>query len=120
MTTLLLAGCSNRIAEYSVVSTRNIDMKNENYLEGQRVVASDSSPVLLYPVGLPSIQEATNRAIDSDQCAVGLTNVTIDKEQFFFVFGYNAYHVEGNLLIDTRAEGCEFWPKSSHSVSVKK
>lgn len=81
-TTLITTGCAQRIADLTLASTKNINLNAGNFAEGNRVIGEDSKPIILFPLGIPSIKEATDRAIEQDRCAVGLTDVSADSEFF--------------------------------------
>ena len=108
-TALVTSGCAQRVVDFTIGSTKNINFTDGQFTEGKRVEANDTKVVVLIPLGTPSLKEATDRAIEKDKCAVGLTNVTADSEIFSFLFGYIRYNVEGNLLIDRSLPGCESW-----------
>lgn len=110
--TILLGGCSQRIADFTLASTKNVDLNTGNFVKGPRVTGSDAKPIIIIPLGVPNIKEASDKAIEQDRCAVGLTDVTADSEFFSFVFGFIKYRVEGDLLIDKSQAGCENWPKN--------
>ncbi|GLZ86915.1 hypothetical protein Pres01_29660 [Metapseudomonas resinovorans] len=104
--TLTLTGCSIRIADLTVASTKNFNM-NSNALEtGRRVEGKDQVAVVLFPLGQPNMKEAIDRAVEKERCAVGLSNVVINQEAFAFLVGYVAVSVEGNLILDRALPGC--------------
>ncbi len=54
---LLLSGCTVRVADLTVASTKNYNLNSSKFLKGKRVMAEDSYPVILlscYPVILLS------------------------------------------------------------------
>ncbi|MCY1271079.1 hypothetical protein D9M68_317210 [compost metagenome] len=101
-----LNGCTMRIADLTVASSKNVNLNSGALTEGRRVTGSDSVPVILFPLGFPNMEEAIDRAIEKDKCAVGLSDVVIGQEAFAFIVGYQAINVEGNLLIDAAKPGC--------------
>ncbi|CEO39373.1 hypothetical protein [Photobacterium kishitanii] len=107
--TLLLTGCAQRIADFTLASTKNVNLNNGHFVEGPRVVGEDTKAIFIVPLGVPSIKEASDNAIEQDRCAVGLTDVAADSEFFSFLVGYVKYKIEGNLLIDKSKPGCESW-----------
>ncbi|EOX4193164.1 hypothetical protein ACPF37_003468 [Vibrio cholerae] len=108
--TVLLSGCAQRIADFTLASTKNVELNNGKFVTGDRVSGEDTKAIVIVPLGVPSIKEAADNAIEHDQCAVALTDVTADSEFFSFLFGYIKYEVEGNLVIDKSKKGCENWP----------
>ena len=103
---LTLSGCSTRIADLTVASSKNINLNSTGLVTGERVKDDDTVAIILFPLGTPEIKEAVDNAIEQNKCAVGLTNVVIDQTFFSFFVGFIAYEVEGNLIIDREKEGC--------------
>tara|TARA_B100000700_G_scaffold170971_1_gene188774 strand:- start:394 stop:753 length:360 start_codon:yes stop_codon:yes gene_type:complete len=106
LATLAMTGCAQRIADFTLASTKNVDLNNGQFAKGERVEGIDTKYVVLVPLGVPSVKEAADRAIETNPCAVALTDVTADSEAFAFLFGYVQYKVEGDLVIDTSRNGC--------------
>ncbi len=104
---LSLTGCSQRVADLTVASTKNFNLNSGQLIKGQRVNGEDTKAIILFPVGIPSVKEAADKAIEKDNCAVGLTDVAVDQEFFAFIFGYAKIKVEGDLIIDKSRPGCE-------------
>lgn len=104
---LLSSGCAQRIADFTIASTKNIDINNGEFVKGKRVIGEDTKAIVIFPLGIPSVKEAADVAIEKDKCAVGLTDVTVDSEFFSFLFGYIKYRVQGDLIIDKSRAGCE-------------
>jgi hypothetical protein len=102
-----LSGCATRIADLTVGSTHNINLNSSQMAVGQTVEGSDMVPVVLFPFGIPNIESAIDEAINQDQCAVGLTNIVIERLDQSFLVGRYGYRVKGNLLYDTNKIGCE-------------
>jgi len=107
LATLLSTGCAQRVADFTLASTKNVDLNNGDFVKGKRVTGEDSKVIVIFPLGIPSIKEAADEAIEQDTCAVALTDVTADSEFFSFFFGYIKYTVEGDLVIDKSRPGCE-------------
>lgn len=103
---VLLAGCSWHIADMSVVSTRHSVQDMHELVKGQRVTGETYSPYVLVPLGMPNIKDALDEAIQSDRCAVGLSDVTVREQYYALLVGVVGYEVEGNLLIDASKPGC--------------
>ncbi|MDH4564096.1 hypothetical protein E8F06_24085 [Pseudomonas sp. BN411] len=101
-----MTGCTNRIADLTVASTKNFNMNSTALETGRRVEGTDTIAVVLLPLGEPNIKEAIDRAVEKERCAVGLSNVVIDQEFFIFLVGYVKLNVEGNLILDRALPGC--------------
>ena len=109
VSSLLLTGCAQRVADFTLASTKNVNLNNGDFIEGPRVIGEDLKVIVIVPLGIPSVKEAADQAIEQDRCAVALTDVTADSEFFSFLVGYVKYKIEGNLLIDKSKLGCENW-----------
>lgn len=101
-----ISGCTTRVADLTVASSKNINLHSTALSTGKRVEGSDSVGVVLFPLGQPNVKTAIDRAVEKDRCAVGLSDVVIDQEFFAFIFGYVKYNVKGNLIIDNEQPGC--------------
>lgn len=104
---LLLSGCTVRVADLTVASTKNYNLNGGKFYKGERVTAEDTYPVILFPTGIPNVKTATDRAIEKDRCAVGLSDVVVTQLNHAFIFGKIGIRVEGNLIIDRSLAGCE-------------
>ena len=103
----IVTGCSTRIADLTVASTKNIDLNHTDLVKGDRVEGADTMPIIFVPIGNINIKEAIDEAIENDRCAVGLSDVVVEQAGFvFLVFGYTQYTVEGNLIVDPSLNGC--------------
>lgn len=103
----LLTGCSVRIADLTVASTKNYNINGEQFVKGKRVKGEDKAPVVLFPLGIPNLKTAIDRAIEQDRCAVGLSDLVLTNLNHSFIFGTFGYRAEGNLIIDRSISGCE-------------
>jgi len=112
---LTLSGCSSRIADLTVASSKNVNLNSSGLVTGARIKDDDTVPIILFPLGKPEIKEAVDNAIEQNKCAVGLTNVVIDQTFFSFIVGFIAYEVEGNLIIDREKEGCADYHTNSET-----
>jgi len=103
---LLLSGCTVRVADLTVASTKNYNLNSTAFTKGKRVTAEDKHAVILFPTGIPNVKTAIDRAIEQDRCAVGLTDMVVTQLNHAFIFGEIGVRVEGNLLLDKSLEGC--------------
>lgn len=104
---MLLSGCSVRVADLTVGSTKNYNINGNKFITGPRVTAEDSYPVIIFPTGIPNMKTAIDKAIENDKCAVGLSNLVITSLNHSFLFGKIGVRAEGNLIIDRSLPGCE-------------
>lgn len=107
---LAATGCSQRVADLTLASTKNVDINSGSFVKGERITGEDSKPIILFPLGVPQVKEAADKAIEKDKCVVALSDVVVDYNYFvFLIFGSNGYTVEGTQLADTSIKGCENW-----------
>ena len=87
--TFLLAGCSNRIGDFTIVSTKNVGFGQE-YNQMGSTEGSDS----IFLFGSPDMKTAVDNALENaGENARYLTNARIVQT---VVFGYNKITVEGD------------------------
>ncbi|KNC11335.1 hypothetical protein AC791_05225 [Klebsiella sp. RIT-PI-d] len=115
---IFISGCSFRIADLTVASTKNINLNADpsdsyklsnkpRFVKGSRVRGDDYVPVILFPLGLPDVEEAADKAIEKDSCAVALSDTVIRQNMYAVIVGAVGYSVEGDLVIDRMLPGCE-------------
>ena len=104
---LAASGCTVRVADMTVGSTKNYDINSGPFIKGPRVTGEDLAPVFLFPLGIPNVKTAMDNAIQSDKCAVGLTDVVISQLNHAFIIGQIGYRVEGDLIMDNHISGCD-------------
>lgn len=102
-----MTGCTTRVVDLTVASTKNYNINSNKFVMGKRVTGEDKKPVVIFPLGIPSVKDATDRAIQQDKCAVGLSDVAVYDLQHHFLFGSFGYRVEGTQIIDRGLPGCE-------------
>ena len=99
---LLLAGCSRRLVDFTVISSKNVPI-TENGIgfkkATSRVQGIDKKWSILFVPGIPDMKEAIDDAIEKYPGAVALTDgVIYSKAWSCFLFGQNKYVVEGTPL----------------------
>lgn len=99
---LALAGCAERMADLTVVSTRNVDLArlNPDELEIRRnVEATDMRGWILFvPLhGEPNIEEAIDEALEAGDGDVMLNAVVYRVEWSCLFFTYQAWVVKGDV-----------------------
>ncbi|WP_439238817.1 hypothetical protein [Lonepinella sp. BR2919] len=99
LATLLLTGCQTfRVGDFTVISTKNVNLTSGKLVAGsERVKGEDSSSGVAY------LKNAVDRAIQQDKCAVALSDAVLNVKQGFFTVSYIA---EGNLVYDRSIPGC--------------
>ena len=100
-----LVGCSTRVGDFTVASTKNIDWSraSEFIRHRERVDGKDERHiVVIIPTGNPSVKEAVDDALHKTPGSVALVDVVIKHDWFYipYIFGRFRYTVEGHPLID--------------------
>ncbi|ALB70778.1 hypothetical protein ACOZ06_000385 [Cronobacter muytjensii] len=104
---MLLSGCSARVADMTVASTKNYNLNSNKFVKGARITGEDSAPVVIFPLGVPNVKTAMDRAIEKNRCAVALSDVVVTQFNHSFLFGKFGFIIEGTEVIDRSQPGCE-------------
>ncbi|MEI7815866.1 MAG: hypothetical protein WCI45_01625 [Desulfuromonadales bacterium] len=99
-----LSGCVTRITDFTVISSKNVDLsRGADFVKGEvRVEGEDSKPIILFPIGIPNAKEALDQAIQGTPGYVALVDGVLEHEFFSFLVGYVKYRVKGTCLIDPK------------------
>lgn len=103
---VVVSGCTVRVADMTVGSTKNYNINAAKFVKGKRVTGEDTYPVILFPLGIPDVKTAMDNAIEQDKCAVALSDIVVSQLNDSFLVGSIGYRIEGNLVIDTTQPGC--------------
>lgn len=101
-----LQGCVTRVGDFTVASTKNIDIKSEAHRvdSSRRVHGKDTIHIISFiPTGMyPNMKEAMDNAIEKAPGAVALSDVTIKRGAWYipFVYGQDYFEVEGNPVYE--------------------
>ena len=107
ITSIAFTGCSIRMADMTVASTKNYNLNSNQFVKGQRVTGEDKVPVVLFPLGIPNFKTAIDKAIEKDRCTVALSDVVITQLNQAFIVGQIGYRVEGTQVIDRSQPECQ-------------
>lgn len=102
---ILASGCTSRITDFTVISTKNVDLSSPSLKRSaNRIEGVDTAYIVLFiPTGVPNLKEAIDRAIEKVPGCVALTDgVVYGKSWSVFVAGANSFVVEGSPLIDEK------------------
>jgi hypothetical protein len=102
MALLMLSSCSVRVADLTMVSTKNIDLSDTQLdaRKGQRQTGKDCRFNLLglIPFGLPNMEEAVDKALEKGKGNVMVDEVT-EYENYWVVLGFvSCINIEGTVL----------------------
>jgi hypothetical protein len=95
----LAGGCSTTLGDFTVLSSKNVDLSNFNTEAGEKnrqVVGEDmKSMVVFFPTGEPNMKEACDRALENGD-AYALTNARLRQKGWWFIYGEFGFEVAGN------------------------
>lgn len=112
----LLASCSQRLVDFTVISTKNVPLTDEApnlQKANSRVKGTDAKLTILFvPLGIPNMKDAIDKAIEKYPGAVALTDgVVYSKGWTALIVGQNKYVVEGTPLYPaTHASSSNYQP----------
>lgn len=95
---ILLSACVHRIGGYTLMSSKNVNLNSGQLAVTQERARGEHSA---YPYA--RFDEATDHAIQTNKCAVALSDVAVYVKQNFFTV---SAIVEGNLVVDRTLPGC--------------
>lgn len=108
MAVLAALGCSctQRLCDFTVASTKNMDLKHAaGYTTSYNVRSKgeDRKHIIFFiPTGIPNMKEAIDRAIEKNgpQC-VGLANATLEEKWWYIplIYGQVSYIIEGDPVM---------------------
>jgi hypothetical protein len=102
---LLGSACTTRVADLTLISTKNIDLGDVSIdvKKGQRFVGSDCA---VWPLGIPfkipTIETAVDRALEAGDGNLMVDQVTYQSQYTWIIASYVCIRAEGTVL-DTAA-----------------
>ena len=105
---IVFTSCVTRLGSFSVISTKNIDWSRaaEYKRDNRRVDGEDSLHIIIFiPTRMSvTLEEAVDKALEKVPGAVALVDAVLRSQSFYipYVYGKNAFIVEGNVLIDPK------------------
>jgi len=105
LTALIFNSCSHRVLDFTLISTKNVDLSKAAFFEKgkQRVNGEDKVHIIIFiPTGSVSIKEAVDKAIETTPGCVALLDGVIYTKFFWipYIYGQTSATVEGTPLID--------------------
>ncbi len=94
---LALSGCVQRIMDFTVISTKNVEIPGTR---GEKVEGEDiKSIVIVFPTGQPNIKAAVDNALEKGNGDVLIDGVISSKMWYIpYVFGQVGFVAEGTSL----------------------
>jgi hypothetical protein len=104
---LSLISCTRRFTDFTIISTKNIDLSNGASFERarNRVEGRDRIHIVLFiPTGVPNMKEAIDRAIESTPGCIALLDGVVYSKYWWipYIYGQSSFIVEGTPLIDPK------------------
>ena len=118
--TFFLIGCATRLVDFTIISTKNIDLaRGADFTRGaSRIEGVDKVSIIIFiPTGTPNIKEAIDRAIEKIPGAIALLDGVITVKSWYipYIYGESSYIVEGTPLIDSKLAAAKL--PSNHIIS---
>ena len=108
---LLFSGCSSRLVDFTIISTKNIDLSDTGYIrEKTRSLGEDAIHIIIFiPMGQASIKEAIDRTIESVPGGVAIVDGVVTSSMWYipYIYGKSKYVVEGTVLVDPQLVNAE-------------
>jgi hypothetical protein len=98
---LVFNGCSQRVIDFTIISSKQMNMKIDDSGKGTRVEGKDGAYWLItIPLGVPNLKEAVDRAIESAGPGYDalIDGVVYSEFWWAIVTGYSGYRVEGTPI----------------------
>lgn len=115
---LSVVGCATRITDFTLLSTKNIDLaKASNFKRASnRAVGEDKVFILIFiPFGQPHVKDAVDNALKDVPGAIALVDGVVRTKGWWFIFGESGIVVEGTPLIDPSLASADL--PSNHMIS---
>lgn len=101
----ILSGCVTRLADFTLISTKNIDLtRGASFKRAQSRVTGEDSVciIIIIPTGVPNMKTAIDKAIESVPGAIALLDGVLSQKVWYipYIFGKSSFVVEGTPLID--------------------
>jgi hypothetical protein len=97
----LLGGCTQRVLDFTVVSSKQMELRVKDTGKGNRVEGKDGVYWLItIPLGTPNLKEAVDRAIESAGPGYDalIDGVIYSQNYWYIVTGYTGYKVVGTPI----------------------
>jgi len=98
---LTLVGCKTEVTTFTMFSRQKLDPSKHQFAPDRSTTVSgrdDSTLILIFSTHFPDVETAVDKACAKKPGCVGLSNVTVRREWFWLLFGYNNLVVEGNPI----------------------
>ena len=96
--TMFFSGCSYRVGDFTVISTKNVDIGGKYKKIDQRFEGIDSRPIILsIPLGRPDLKQAVDNCIEAGKGEL-ISNAVVDFSIWTIIlYGEQKYVVKGDV-----------------------
>ncbi len=95
-----VAGCTYRMVDFTLIATQNVEISGQR---GPTVEGRHCVPVVFFPLGVPNMEEAIERAVASagDEYDA-LEDGVLYYQNWSFLFGSVCYEIRGRAIASGR------------------
>lgn len=102
---LVFSSCSQRIADFTILSSKNINLANgPNMVRGKNRVSGIDKVhwIIIIPTGVVDVKNALDKAIESTPGCVAILDGAVYHKSWWipYIYGQEMYIIEGTPLID--------------------
>ncbi len=98
----LISGCSLRLADFSVISTKNVNLDKvdlDAMSQTKGIIGVDSKLMFLFiPLGIPHLEDAIDDALEKGGGDVMIDTVLYSKGWSILLIGQNTLEVKGTVV----------------------
>jgi hypothetical protein len=96
----LMTGCTQRIGDFTLISTKNVDIGGKyKRLDGRYMGEDGKGMVIGIPLGIPSLKTAVDNCIEKGRGDL-LTNAVLESSFWtFIIYGEEKYTVTGDVWV---------------------
>lgn len=99
---MVLPGCTDRLGDFTMISTKNVDLSDAevNLSKGRRATEDDCKPiVIIFPIGRPDLKEAVDSALEEGQGNLMVDLVVYSRWWYVPpIFGLRCMVAEGTVV----------------------
>lgn len=97
---MLVSGCTQRILDFTVISSKNTSIRVKDEGKGARVTGEDKAGYFIFPLGNPQVKNAVDRAIEAAGPGYDalLDGVIYNHFNVFLFVGSFGFSVEGTPI----------------------
>lgn len=97
---VILSGCSQRIGDFTLISTKNVDIGGKYRKLEQRYTGEDvKMTILTIPIGVPDLKQAVDNCIEAGKGEL-LSNAVVESSFWTVIlYGEMKYVVKGDVWV---------------------